>query len=227
MSMQSKRMVVCNQCHQSFEVTVWDSVNASLDPVLKSKVTNDELFIFECPHCGKKYYFKYDFLYHDMDAQLMVRYTYKEDIEEEKKEMLENVKQLEELKAEQNIQTIGDQYKYRLVNDYRRLLDKINIVDRNYDDRLMEIYKFILMTQVYDKDIENLDDIIFDRVTKESSPVFILLEKDLPEHYRTIGFNEEVYQGLEKEYGHMLNLVEEQLVVDLVWARAFFERITN
>ncbi|MDD6468238.1 MAG: CpXC domain-containing protein [Erysipelotrichaceae bacterium] len=227
MSLEKITSIVCNQCQKNFDITVWDSINVSLDPSLKEKILNNNLFVFECPHCGKQFYLSYDFLYHDMDAEYMIQYTCKENDKKVKEELLKSIEQLNDLKIQQNIQTIGNGYRYRLVNTFHRLIDKINIIDRNYDDRIMEIYKYILLMQVYDKDPDNLVDILFDKVAKDTSPVFILMEKDLPEHFRTIGFNEEVYQGLEKQYGHQLNVVSEQLIVDLEWAKTFFESITS
>lgn len=49
--------VICPNCGAENCITVYASINATLNPELVEKMKSGELFIYECPKCGKKYRF--------------------------------------------------------------------------------------------------------------------------------------------------------------------------
>ena len=66
--------ITCPDCNREGEYTVWDSVNADLNPELKSKVMDGSLFTWVCPKCKKSFNAPYSFLYHDMTHNFMVQF---------------------------------------------------------------------------------------------------------------------------------------------------------
>jgi hypothetical protein len=64
--------ITCPACNTEGSYTVWDSVNVTLDPELKSKVMDGSLFTWVCPNCKKSFKAPYSFLYHDMTHDFMV-----------------------------------------------------------------------------------------------------------------------------------------------------------
>ena len=52
MSRYSTELIVCPKCGEESEFIMWSSVNTMLNPELKEKVRNNELFTFTCPSCG-------------------------------------------------------------------------------------------------------------------------------------------------------------------------------
>ena len=86
MKSQIYRNVTCNQCNEVMEYDVFDSVNVTLNPILKDKVINDELFVLTCPKCGKMFYLSYPFTYNDMDVLYMIRYINNENVDKQKEE---------------------------------------------------------------------------------------------------------------------------------------------
>ena len=61
----SMQTVNCPACGKEASFRVYESINAGLDPELKKKLyTEESPLIFTCPHCGKKSFVSYDFLYH-------------------------------------------------------------------------------------------------------------------------------------------------------------------
>lgn len=62
----------CPKCGKEFEITVYESINTSLNPELREKVLDGSIFNFKCPHCGEVHNLPYPFLYHDMKNQTMI-----------------------------------------------------------------------------------------------------------------------------------------------------------
>lgn len=214
--------IPCNQCQTMMEYEVFESVNVTLEPTLKDKIMNDELFLTTCPNCGKMFYLSYPFLYNDMDSHYMIRYAMKNE-EKEKTEFQDTVSMF---KNELNDKFNGHlTYIFRFVNDYGKLKEKIRIFDRNLDDRIIELYKYEFVINGYDKELKNLDDIIFLNYEGSVVPVFALIEKDELDGVRAIAFDEMEYLRLEKEYSDMFNLMEDDLEVDLLWAQEFYEKV--
>lgn len=78
------KKVTCPNCGTEDDFTIFTSINVTLDPELQKKMENGELFIWECPKCGKKYICIYPFLYHDMDAGYIVQELLHPNIPEDK-----------------------------------------------------------------------------------------------------------------------------------------------
>ena len=72
MSIINEALAPCSKCGQQTKVTVYRSIHISENPELKAKVKDGSLFLWECPHCGQVNVAKYETLYHDPAAKLMV-----------------------------------------------------------------------------------------------------------------------------------------------------------
>ena len=57
------------------EFTIWNRINTALDPDLKDKVINGELFRTACPSCGQLIDVVYPCLYHQMADKIMIYYV--------------------------------------------------------------------------------------------------------------------------------------------------------
>ena len=51
MSLPSTVSVTCPKCGQDGQMTVWSSVNISLDPEMKEKILDQSLFLYTCNQC--------------------------------------------------------------------------------------------------------------------------------------------------------------------------------
>ena len=117
MSKVRKEMYRCLTCGEEFEADVYDSINVTLDPELKEKVISGNLFMIECPKCGKKEFIQYPTCYHDMDNKFMV--------------YLNGLGQLMDLKEEMNEGPI---------KDYRKMIgEEIICGSTNYMDFMSNI----------------------------------------------------------------------------------------
>lgn len=72
MSQQRTIDVQCPKCGRPGTFEVWDSVNVDLDPEMRAKVLNEEIFEWTCPHCGEEVYVPFGFIYHDMKHKFML-----------------------------------------------------------------------------------------------------------------------------------------------------------
>jgi hypothetical protein len=64
----------CPGCGHPRELTVWSSLNASLDPEARQALLNDNINTFVCGQCRKKVFYSIELLYHDMTLGFCVQY---------------------------------------------------------------------------------------------------------------------------------------------------------
>ena len=106
----------CSHCHKPTEVQLRQSINVAEDPELKARVKDGSLFVWECPYCGHRNLAKYQTLYHDPQAKLMVWLLPGEEMPP--KAVEEAVKEL-------------DGYTLRRVREVGDLIEKVNILADN------------------------------------------------------------------------------------------------
>ena len=129
----------CSHCHQSTEVELRQSINVGQDPDLKARVKDGSLFVWECPYCGHRNLARYQTLYHDPDARLMVWLLPGDEMPP--KAVEEAVKEL-------------DGYTLRRVREVGDLIEKVNIRDANLDDTVLEMCKWVTRQEMSAKNPE-------------------------------------------------------------------------
>lgn len=134
--------VSCNKCHQKTEIPVYQSINVALDPELKARVKDGSLFVWECPYCGHRNLARYQTLYHDPDAKLMVWLL--PGAETPPKAVEEAVKDLEG-------------YTLRRVREVGDLIEKVNIHDAALEDTVLEMCKWVTRRELEAKNPEAKD----------------------------------------------------------------------
>ena len=73
----------CPSCNQSQNVTVYKSINVTLDPNLRESLFDGQINIFKCNECGQEAFIPIPLLYHDMERQFCVCYYAPENLEHE------------------------------------------------------------------------------------------------------------------------------------------------
>lgn len=132
MSVHEKIEVTCPSCKAVQNFTVWDSINATASPPLKTRLLNGDLTLFKCETCGEHTHIDYPLLYHDMSRHLMIWLVPRDTADKDVNDCIERY-----LGA---IPT----HRCRLVRSRNALIEKILIFDENIDDRVMEFYKMIV-----------------------------------------------------------------------------------
>ena len=115
---------VCTKCGRHFEAAAYQSIG----PALKDKVRDGSLFVAECPYCGTRNLLKYNTLYHDPSARLMV-WLLPEGFEPPAA-VASAVREL-------------SGYTLRRVSEPGDLVEKICIADAGLEDSVMEVCKWV------------------------------------------------------------------------------------
>lgn len=74
MSAQEKIEIKCPECGDKSKITVWQSINVSIDTEMKEELMHGHVNVFHCPNCGYHDPLPVPFLYHDMDRGFCVQY---------------------------------------------------------------------------------------------------------------------------------------------------------
>jgi hypothetical protein len=124
----------CSNCGNVQSFTFWESINSSLDPQLKDRLTRGELTSWVCEKCGVEAHILFNCLYHDMEKRVQIWLRYSDDrTTEESSVTMEKMTQY----------LFNEGYKLRTVRSFPDLVDKIRIFDDQFSDFLIELVKLI------------------------------------------------------------------------------------
>ena len=139
MSIIKEASAPCSKCGEKQVIRIYRSINVSEDPQLKEKVRNGSLFLWECPHCGQANLAKYETLYHDPAARLMVWLLPEGDISETQMKAIT-----------MHTKAMGG-YTLRRVTDMGSLMEKVLIHDAGLDDVVLEMCKYVTKMEMISK----------------------------------------------------------------------------
>jgi len=142
MSIINEALAPCSKCGQQQKVTVYRSINISENPELKEKVRSGELFLWECPHCGQVNLAKYETLYHDPAAKLMLWLIPSGEISETQMQAIT-----------MHTKAMGG-YTLRLVDDMGTLMEKVLINEAGLDDVVVEMVKYVTKLEMVQKMVD-------------------------------------------------------------------------
>ena len=110
----------CPTCGTAFDVQRYDLVNVKENPELKASVLGGDIFLQECPRCGRRHLVGGPLVYLDPDEGVLI--------------MLSD-------KPLAMADTGG--YTARLVSRAGDLIEKVKIFDAGLDDRAIELCKYV------------------------------------------------------------------------------------
>ena len=142
MSIINEALAPCTKCGQQQKVTVYRSINISENPEVKDKVKDGSLFLWECPHCGQVNLARYETLYHDPAAKLMVWLMPAGEISETQMQAIT-----------MHTKAMGG-YTLRRVNDMGSLMEKVLINDAGLDDVVVEMVKYVTKLEMVQKIVD-------------------------------------------------------------------------
>ena len=141
MSIISQALAPCSKCGQQQTVTVYRSINIADNPELKDKVRDGSLFLWECPHCEQVNLARYETLYHDPAAKLMVWLIPEGEISETQMQAIT-----------MHTKAMGG-YTLRRVNDMGSLMEKVLVSDAGLDDVVLEMCKYVTKMEMIQKSV--------------------------------------------------------------------------
>lgn len=149
MSECRKEQITCPRCHYDSPMTVWNSINADLDPELKEKFLDGDLFDWKCEVCGLETKVPFGTIYHDMEHRFMLFFDPWEDNREKG--------DAEEIEMPQGF-NLPD-YTFRWVYGMNALREKINTLAAGLNDVAVERMKYFLRMDT-ENHIRNTDEFV-------------------------------------------------------------------
>lgn len=182
----------CPNCGAEISVNSGEFIDVSQDPEQKSQVISGEYFCVTCPQCGEEMLVEHPVVYIDPDKKFNVYMEPEHD--EDLLDTLNSIKLPEGT--------------YRLVSTGLELVEKIFIEDAGRDDRIIEVYKYLLAEETHEEVPDLIsEDIIYTCLNGEET--FVVWSSDNGDGDKlTAELNPEYYSELEKNYGHLLTLPE-------------------
>lgn len=183
--MEKKIKLACPECNQEFNANIYTSINVQLDKDIKTKVLSGTLFDIECEYCHSKFHIPYPVLYHDMEKKLLIQFTEEKDVDSSKI-ALDNV-------------NVDADYTVRIVDNERDWIEKILISDSGFDDRIMELYKLLVLSQYEDAD--NVNGLYYWNIQTLENPHYVMvLDEKESDKMHFMPFHEGVYKQVEKVF---------------------------
>ena len=205
MSLEHNRQIKCEECGKVFDVTIYESINVTLNPELKEKVIHGDIYCFECPYCHHQHYIQYPFLYHDMEHKFMIN--------QGSFGLLMNY--YEEMKGSKiniDFPRFMDGYVNIGVTSYRDLCSKIAILEKGLDYRVATLCQIGLQMHISrlanEKEQEKVTGSFF--IIDENGKLTLLVElqslkdKNKARHF-PIEVEGEIYNDIKEKDGNKLN----------------------
>ena len=153
--------LICPQCGKEQDITVWQSINVSLQKGAKQQILDGNFFTHTC-ECGNRIPLVYPCLYHDMEKKNMIWL-----VPEGTGYALGDI----------NKTTFIPSYIYRVVKNSFELIQKIRVFEYGWDDRVLEILKLMIETDYQKRFPEKkIQEVCFNCTGK--NPELLILDED-------------------------------------------------
>jgi hypothetical protein len=133
MSQLCKDSITCPKCSYGGEFEYWSSINVDLNPELKEKIFNEEIFIWTCPKCGAKVFIPLGTIYHDMRHHFMIFFS---------QDVSEKGGKNEPFQIPEEFGLEG--YSFRAVYGLLNFKEKILIMENDLNDIAVEKLKYTI-----------------------------------------------------------------------------------
>lgn len=181
----------CPNCGKQQTVSIWKSINTSLNPEMKEAVRNKSAFKYTCPDCGYETILDYGFLYHQMRDKFMIHYVQTD----------ESAKEVQAIWSDEKspmMHIMRDQhYLMRIVRTQNELLEKIEIFDAGLDDRIIELCKIYVLVWYSEQNEEDWpDEVLYFREDEENYVQLLSHGKFLGD----VNIPESLYDKVKEDY---------------------------
>jgi len=218
MSIFNQCKVTCPICNKENDFTLWQSVNTEYNPEMKAKVLNGQVFCFTCPECGKRSGVEFSLLYHDMEKKLMIQYAADEETVKETCKSLDEIKKQEATLENPE----SKEYTYRIVLSKQKLSEKICLLEKGFDDRIVELMKMIVYSQLVKNSPElNINDFFF--YAKEGDKYCFAISME-GEEWGEIPFDQELYNYVKDNIFDEAK-AKDDYIVDFLWASDYLNNL--
>lgn len=212
MSSREIEMITCPDCGKDGEFTIWSSINSQLNPEAKVDMMSGKLFSFVCPHCKSAHNVDYGFLYHQMEDQIMIQYSTTDENAEEGIEIFEKMANSDLT----GFPSIGADYTLRIVRSQNQLREKVYIFDQGLDDRVIELMKVFMISQLSQSNPELEIEEMFLEMTEEGPESFTI--RLAGNHWGSTEFAQGLYNAVRDDFLKDSDDGKKEYIVNVEWA---------
>ena len=211
----------CPGCGKEHDFAIWNSINTALEPELKEKVMNGSLFRTVCPHCGQAIDVVYPCLYHQVEEKRMIYYAPGEDAMREAQAAFSEgtAGPVSEDKP------VGSGYINRVVGSLFDLQEKVSIFDAGLDDRVVEICKVLIGSELQDTQPDAVfDDLLYYHVPEMGGRLALMREGAM---FASVALPDDVYREVAGRYRPLLSATGDDTVIDMEWVMRSVEKFSG
>lgn len=222
MSRHYVEKIICPSCKTESDFLLWDSINTCLDPEMKEKVRNGEVFKWKCPTCGNEAMVEYATLYHQMEDRVMIYYVPGEGDKTETIELMKGRRKNKDGEYVEMDMKFDEGYIKRVVDTKNQFREKLSILDAGLDDRIIELMKIFMLAQLEDKNKElGIEEVLFDKLEDGTKTFAVRLDDG---RWAQIKYSQDMYDYFAKNVQEILEEESDAVVVDGVWALEVIKR---
>ena len=213
MSEREIQRIKCPVCGAEHDFEIWTRVNTDLDPILKKKIKSGELFRTQCPSCGQKIDVVYPCLYHEMENRIMIYYAPGEKAMQDALAAFDEGADLTDKDRGSDPAKKG--YKNRVVGSLYDLQEKIAIFEAGLDDRVVEICKVLIGSELQDSQPEAVfDDLLFYQDENGEGRLALMREGNA---FASISLPGDIYTEAGKRFKTLIDRYGDEKVIDMEW----------
>ena len=209
MSIPKRVTVTCPKCGKPFQVTVFESVNTDYAEDIAQQIISGELFEAKCTSCGFVANLAYNVLYHDMKHGAMIWLVHPEE---------DYAKKIAEIRSTNLLP-----YEVtRIVQTVDQLREKVACLEKNRDDRVIEILKLLALAQASSSDPAGRAFDAFYTLSANMEKELIYVHADDGEQLQA-HLDGDNYEKIKCEYAVALSSHQEEpyQIIDQEWALDF------
>ena len=203
-----REMLNCPNCDMDIGFKPIEFVDVSTDPDYKEKIMNGQFFMVKCGECGAEIMVEYPVMYMDPEKKLNVYMAPDHD-----GELLEQLNSLDVPETDEDKDAI-----FRLVNSPTELLEKILLADGGRDDRIMELYKAIIVENIRGEFPQVVPQDLLYYIDGDEEYLIVWDFDNEDGEQLTINIDEDLYQDLCNDFLQALEIPANKYAeVDAIW----------
>ena len=213
MSEREIQRIKCPKCGGEHDFEIWTRVNTDLDPILRDRIKSGELFRTVCPVCGQQIDVVYPCLYHEMENRIMIYYA---PGEKAMKDALAAFDEgLDAAEKERGFDSAKKGYRNRVVGSLYDLQEKIAIFEAGLDDRVVEICKVLIGSELQESQPEAVfDDLLFYQDGNGNGRLALMRAGNA---FASISLPGDIYKEVGSRYKTLIDRYGDEKVIDMEW----------
>lgn len=194
-------VVKCEKCETAYETKVWRIIDTRLNPEIKNTILDNSAFEAECPTCGNRNCFDHSLLYYQAEDQTLLYFGTSPKSREGMRDIIRNAF-VEDDKLDPDMRSqVNLEKMIQIVDSRYELSERILILEKRLDERVIELYKQLMIKKLKDFLPEKPYRLflrINNRGVYNEEYLFEVIKDDIVTGFTPFEMN--VYKALERQY---------------------------